>query len=93
MYIRTSELRQLDVVNVEDGSIVGNVCDVDVDPDTGRLRSLILDRPSGRFFRFLRHDDLELPWEEVILVGIDVVLIRAKSEKNSKHQTWHGRKI
>lgn len=38
MYIRTSELQRLDVVNIEDGRFLGNVCDVDLDPDTGELR-------------------------------------------------------
>ena len=51
--IRTSELRRLDVINVEEGRYMGSVCDVDLDPDTGRINALIVDevKPLSFFFR------------------------------------------
>ena len=52
MFVKTSELRQLDVINLEDGRILGNVCDVDLDPDTGDVRFLILERPEYGLRRF-----------------------------------------
>ncbi|MDI9484425.1 MAG: YlmC/YmxH family sporulation protein [Bacillota bacterium] len=78
--IKTSELRKLDVVNMEEGRYLGSVCDLDVDPDTGRVLALIVDEV--RPFRFWggRHADLEIPWKDVVLVGADVVLV--------KNRTW-----
>lgn len=38
VYIKTSELGRLEVINIEDGRFLGHVCDVDLDPDTGELR-------------------------------------------------------
>ncbi|NLM25881.1 MAG: YlmC/YmxH family sporulation protein [Firmicutes bacterium] len=93
MYIKTSELRSLDVINITDGSILGNVCDVDLDPETGRLLFLILEKPNAGFFRFLRHDDLEIPWDDVILVGTDVVLVEMREKYSSYQRTWQRKRI
>lgn len=79
--MKTSELRKLDVINMEEGRYLGSVCDVDVDPETGRLLALVVDeaRPL-RLFWGNRHADLEIPWKDVVLVGEDVILV--------KNRTW-----
>ncbi|HHX02334.1 MAG TPA: YlmC/YmxH family sporulation protein [Firmicutes bacterium] len=88
MYIKTSELQRLDVINVEDGRFLGYVCDVDLDPDTGELRFLVLERPDKGLLRFFRHEDLEIPWQEVVLIGVDVVLVRSRLETTPKYRAW-----
>lgn len=78
--MKTSELRRLDVINIEEGRYLGSVCDLDLDPDTGRVLALIVEEV--RTFRLWgsRHADLEIPWKDVVLVGADVVLV--------KNRTW-----
>lgn len=78
MFIKTSELRQLDVINVDEGSYLGNICDVDLDPENGRIKFLVVDRPGFLFWR-MRRDDLEIPWKDVVLIGTDVVLVRNRT--------------
>ncbi|MGI6673521.1 MAG: PRC-barrel domain-containing protein [Limnochordia bacterium] len=79
--IKTSDLRRLDVVSVEEGRYLGSVCDVDLDPETGRINALIVDevRPFSFFFG-ARHTDVEVPWRDIVLVGADVILV--------KNRTW-----
>ena len=79
--ITTSDLRRLDVINVDEGRYLGNVCDVDLDPETGRIKALIVDeaRPFGFFF-LARRTDQEIPRRDIVLVGVDVVLV--------KNRTW-----
>lgn len=79
--MKTSDLRKLDVINMEEGRYLGSVCDLDLDPDTGRVNALIVDqvRPFLIFWSN-RHADLEIPWRDVVLVGVDVVLV--------KNRTW-----
>lgn len=81
MLIKTSDLRRLDVVALEEGRYLGSVCDVDLDPDTGRINSLIVDepRPFSFFFRY-RSRDVEIPWRDIALIGVDVILV--------KNRTW-----
>lgn len=93
MFIKTSELRQLDVVNLEDGRILGNVCDVDLDPDTGEVRFLVIERTESGILRFLRYDDLEISWTDVVMVGVDVVIVRIKLETTPKYRAWQRRRF
>ena len=80
--INTSDLRKLDVVNMEEGRYLGSICDVDLHPETGRINALIVDqmRPFNFFFS-RKHSDLEIPWRDVVLVGVDVVLVRNRTWK------------
>lgn len=80
--IKTSDLRKLDVVNMEEGRYLGSICDVDLDPETGLINALIVDQ--GRTFSFFfsrKHTDLEIPWRDIALVGVDVVLVRNRTWK------------
>ncbi|HEX6972667.1 MAG TPA: YlmC/YmxH family sporulation protein [Limnochordia bacterium] len=74
MQVRASELRLLDVINVTDGRRLGNVYDIDVDQTTGSIRALILPGAGG-FFWWGRRTELEIPWERVVRIGIDVILV------------------
>lgn len=79
--IKTSDLRRLDVINMEEGCYLGSVCDLDLNPDTGKVVALIVDEIKPlRFFWGRRHEDLEIPWRDVVVVGTDVILV--------KNRTW-----
>ena len=64
--ITTSDLRRLDVINVDEGRYLGNVCDVYLYPETGRIRALIVDeaRPFGFFFLARRGSGD--PWRDIV---------------------------
>lgn len=78
--IKTSDLGRLDVVSTDEGRYLGSVCDVDLDPNTGRINAVIVDqlRPFAFFRR--RQTELEIQWRDIVLVGVDVVLV--------KNRTW-----
>ena len=80
--ITTSDLRRLDVINVDEGRYLGNVCDVDLDPETGRIKALIVDeaRPFGFFF-LARSTNQEIPWRDIVVVGVDEVLGKNRTRK------------
>ncbi|MEW6049175.1 MAG: YlmC/YmxH family sporulation protein [Bacillota bacterium] len=75
MKVRASDLRAKDVINMADGRRLGNLYDLDVDVESGRIRSLILPA-SGRpgWFRS-RERDIEIPWQDIVKIGIDVILV------------------
>lgn len=77
--IKTSDLRKLDVIDLEKGSYLGNVCDLDLDPETGRINFLIVDQLRPFLFWQRRYSDLEIPWKEVFLIGSDVVLVKGRT--------------
>lgn len=75
MKVRASDLRAKDVINVADGRKLGNLYDLDIDVASGRIRSLVLPG-NGRpgWFR-ARDRDLEVPWQDIVKVGVDVILV------------------
>lgn len=75
MKVRASDLRAKDVINVADGRKLGNLYDLDIDVATGRIRALVLPG-NGRpgWFR-TRDRDLEVPWQDIVKVGVDVILV------------------
>ncbi|MBE3597677.1 MAG: YlmC/YmxH family sporulation protein [Limnochordaceae bacterium] len=75
MQLRASELRSKDVINIADGRKLGNLYDLDVDVETGRIRSLILPAGGrGGWFR-ARERDVEIPWQDIVRIGVDVILV------------------
>ena len=77
---RIGELRYKEVINVTDGTRYGYVGDVEVDLETGQVRTLVV--PGRlRFFGLLgREDDYVLPWTCIARIGSDIILVDSKEE-------------
>ncbi|NLW08079.1 MAG: YlmC/YmxH family sporulation protein [Clostridia bacterium] len=78
--IRVAELRQREVINVIDGRRLGAIKDIDLDLEAGRVKSLIVPGTTGKFLYFFgRDEDLVIPWENVVKIGVDVILVESYS--------------
>lgn len=75
---RLSELRQRDVINIVDGRRLGFIDDVEVDDD-GQITALILPGAPRLFGLLGRDRDLVVPWERVLRIGEDVILVELRS--------------
>jgi YlmC/YmxH family sporulation protein len=74
--VKISELRLRDVINTYDGKRLGTIKDIDLDLEQGKIRSLILPGNSGRLFSlFTRSDEVVVPWENIVKIGVDVILV------------------
>lgn len=74
--VKISELRLRDVINTVDGKRLGTIKDIDFDLEAGKIKSLILPGNSSRFFSlFARSDEVVVPWENIMKIGIDVILV------------------
>ena len=75
-----SELRCKEVIDVHTGFRLGYPCDLEFDDREGRAVSLVTPgRP--RFFGLLgREDDYILPWDCILRVGTDIILVEVKGE-------------
>lgn len=82
--MKVSELRVLDIINIEDGRRLGPMIDLDLDLDKGMIKGIVVleaSRAKG-FFGGGRSGDIFIPWEKVIKVGIDVILIDGRDLVN-----------
>ena len=69
------ELCERDVVSVKNGANLGRVDDLRVDETTARVQSLVIYGRLKWFGLLGREDDLSIPWEEIVTIGSDVVLV------------------
>ncbi len=69
------ELCERDVVSVKNGANLGRVDDLRVDETTARVQSLVIYGRLKWFGLLGREEDLSIPWEEIVTIGSDVVLV------------------
>lgn len=77
--IRVSDLRQRDVINTVDGRRLGIISDLDVDLNAGRVTGLIIPGQARMLGLFGREGDVYIPWEKIIKIGSDVILVELPS--------------
>ena len=80
--MKISDLRMKDVIEAEDGRRLGYITDMEIDPEAGRINALII--PGTRSWRrlFGRGDETILPWQRIVKLGVDVILVQRESKPN-----------
>ncbi len=73
--IKVSDLRARDVVNILDGKKLGNIIDIDLDLDNGKVTSLVLPGSNRRYSFFSRREEVTVPWNKIVRIGRDVILV------------------
>ncbi|MGI6030526.1 MAG: YlmC/YmxH family sporulation protein [Eubacteriales bacterium] len=74
-----TELRYKEVINLKTGQKLGYVCDCELEPKQGRMLSLIVPGRSRFFGLFGREDDYVIPWEQICVIGEDLVLVEQEA--------------
>ncbi|MFA6808264.1 MAG: YlmC/YmxH family sporulation protein [Eubacteriales bacterium] len=75
--MKVSELRMLDIINIEDGRRLGPIMDLDLDLEKGVIKGVVVmvcSRGKG-LFSGGKTGDIFIPWEKVIKIGVDVILV------------------
>ena len=71
-----SELKDKEVINVNDGKILGFITDVDIDVCSGRIIRIYLP-PQGKYFSvFSSKNTISIPWDCIEKIGNDIILVR-----------------
>lgn len=82
--IRISDFQLKDVVNISDGKRLGNIGDIDIDVDTGKIEAIVING-AGRVLGFFgRDEEVVIPWKNILKIGEDVILVRFKDSKELK---------
>lgn len=75
METRIAELRWKEVVGIRDGSRFGYVDDLEVDVESGQVRSLVVPGRRRLFGLLGREADRYIPWSAVRRFGEDIILV------------------
>ncbi|NLX90081.1 MAG: YlmC/YmxH family sporulation protein [Firmicutes bacterium] len=73
--MRINELRDRDVVNVNDGKRLGVINDLDIDIENGKIKAIIVPGTGGFMGVLGRKQDLTIPWEKIVKIGVDTILV------------------
>lgn len=78
--MRLCELQEKEVINVCDCKCLGNVVDIDFDPESGCVLALIIPGPGKLFGMFGREFELCIPWKCIVRIGPDIILVNIREE-------------
>jgi YlmC/YmxH family sporulation protein len=76
--IKISEFQLKDVINVANGKKLGNVGDIDINIQTGKIDAVIIGGVGRVLGFFGRDEDIVIPWKNILKIGEDVILVRYK---------------
>lgn len=72
--MRLSDLQHKDVVNINDGSKIGNIIDIRLD-DKGNMDGLIVEKSKFIISMFTSNNEIEIKWSQIAKIGEDVILV------------------
>jgi len=78
--LKNFDLKQKRVIDVDTAEVVGFIRDMDIDFETGKIRSVTI--PQKGFFSMLSGGrNVTVPWDRVIAIGSEFVIIKQNEEK------------
>lgn len=80
---RISELQSKDVVNIGDGKRLGAIGDLDVDIETGVVKSIVIPGESRFFGMVGGGQEYVIPWNQIVRIGSDVILVDMRQSRNT----------
>lgn len=75
MTIRIGDLRDRDVVNINDGKRLGLINDIELDVESGTIKAIIIPGAGGFMGVLGRKQDLVISWDKIVKVGVDTILV------------------
>ncbi|NMA00958.1 MAG: YlmC/YmxH family sporulation protein [Clostridia bacterium] len=89
MLAKISDLREREIINIIDGRRLGPIKDIDVDVETGKIIAIILPGPGKFLGLFGRGEDYFVPWENIIRIGVDVILVETQGYTDVPRKEIH----
>lgn len=73
MSFSLNDLKTMEVIDVSIGARIGYISDYVIDINTFRVLSIIVSYSKSSWF--FKNNCLEIPWEKVMRIGLDVILV------------------
>ncbi|WP_163536728.1 YlmC/YmxH family sporulation protein [Gracilibacillus sp. YIM 98692] len=91
--VTLSALQMKDIVYIEDGTKIGNLTDIEINVELGRITSLIVATKTKLFGVFGESKEIIIPWEHVKKIGHDVILVKKLPYTNHSYTANEGDQI
>ncbi len=92
MICRIVDMKNKEVISMQDGCRIGCVNDVEVDMQCAKLVAIIVYGRLKCFGIFGREDDIVIKWENIEVVGEDTILVKYRPQyrKRKKFNWFNG---
>lgn len=81
MICRIDELKNKQVVCINDGFVLGYIGDIELDTESGNLTAIIIFGRPRLLGLIGKQDDIIIPWKDIKVIGKETVLVTADSSK------------
>jgi len=68
-----NSLKTMEIIDINTGTKLGYIKDFKVNCEEYKLEAIIL--PTQKSGWFSKNEDIELPWEKIKKIGVDVILV------------------
>jgi len=90
MCCRIVDMRAKQVICIKDGTILGFVCDVEVDTCNGKLVSIVIFGKLKCFGLLGREEDCVISWDCIEVIGKDTILVNCDPPRHQRRRCKHG---
>lgn len=77
-----NNIRNMEVIDLETGRRLGNIRDLIIDCDRYKIKSILL--PQERSSWFGKEEYLEVTWDNIDKIGVDVILVHLDENCNKE---------
>lgn len=77
---RISDLRLREIINIADGQRLGFLEDLEIDVEHGTIKGIVVPGKTGFWRALFRGEDLYIPWENIKMIGSDVILVETHTK-------------
>ena len=81
-----SQLRDKDVINLCNASLIGYIGEIEFEPTTGQICSAVICKSNG-VLGLGKEDRIVMPWTKIECIGEDAILVRIPVEELSDWQS------
>ncbi len=81
MICRIDELKNKQVVCINDGFVLGYIGDIELDTESGALTAIVIFGRPRLLGLIGKQDDIIIPWKDIKVIGKETVLVTADSSK------------
>lgn len=74
-HLLLSQLKSMEVVDISEGKRLGFIGDIIFDEDISYIKSFIIPYQSGVFSVFKRKEEIEIGWDQIKVIGVDIMLV------------------
>lgn len=79
--MRLTELQDKDIVNINDGKLIGKIIDLSL-TDNGILEDLIIEKAKFFVSMFSSKNEIKVNWKQIKKIGDDVILVELNTSEN-----------